>query len=104
MVNYTDSDTPYTRIIEHKHFEPENKATSKTIITREYPKTWGRGDEPYYPINDRKNRKLYSEYVNLARKSYPDVIFGGRLGQYRYYNMDQTIMAALQVVKKEFGE
>lgn len=104
VVNYTDSDTPYTRIIEHKHFEPENKATSKTIITREYPKTWGRGDEPYYPINDRKNRKLYSEYVNLARKSYPDVIFGGRLGQYRYYNMDQTIMAALQVVKKEFGE
>lgn len=102
VVNYTDKETPYTRIIEHKHFEPDLKVEGKTVLTYEYPKTWSKEDEPYYPINDRKNRKLYSSYVRLSRDKYPNVIFGGRLGQYRYYNMDQTIMAALQVIKKEF--
>lgn len=104
VVNYTDSDTPYTRIIEHKHFEFGKGNKNKTVITREYPREWHRGSEPYYPINNRKNKKLYSSYVKLARKNYSNVIFGGRLGQYRYYNMDQTIMAALQTVNKEFGE
>lgn len=104
VVNYTDSQTPFTRIIEHKHFEFGKGNKDKTVITHEYPKTWHRGDEPYYPINDKKNKQLYSAYVKMARKDYPNVIFGGRLGQYRYYNMDQTIMAALQTVDQEFGE
>lgn len=104
VVNYTDAETPFTRIIEHKHFEMGKGNKNKTVITREYPKTFKRGDDPYYPINDTRNKKLYSDYVKLARSNYPNVIFGGRLGQYRYYNMDQTIMAALQTVKKEFSE
>lgn len=103
VVNYTDIETPYTRIIEHKHFEFGKGNKGKTVITREYPKDWHRGDEPYYPINNKRNKELYSSYVKLARSEFPNVIFGGRLGQYRYYNMDQTIMAALQLVKKEFG-
>lgn len=102
-VNYTDIEIPFTRIIEHKHFEFGKGNKGKTVITREYPKTWHRGDDPYYPINNKRNKELYSKYVKVARKYYPNVIFGGRLGQYRYYNMDQTIMSALQVVKKEFG-
>lgn len=104
VVNYTDSDTPFTRIIEHKHFEPNKRNNKKTVITHEYPQSWHRGIVPFYPINNKRNKELYSEYVQLARKDYPNVVFGGRLGQYRYYNMDQTIMAALQVVKKEFGK
>ncbi|KJW11652.1 UDP-galactopyranose mutase [Levilactobacillus spicheri] len=105
VVNYTDSETPYTRVIEHKHFDLKNNSSNgKTVITHEYPSEWHRGDDPYYPINDKKNKILYSRYVELAQKEAPNVIFGGRLGQYRYYNMDQTIMAALQVVKREFGE
>ena len=104
VVNFTDSDTPFTRIIEHKHFEFGKGNKNKTVITHEYPQRWNRGDEPYYPINNKRNKDLYSQYVKLARKEYPNIIFGGRLGQYRYYNMDQTIMAALQTVKKEFGE
>lgn len=104
VVNYTDAETPFTRIIEHKHFEFGKGNENKTVITREYPRAWHRGEEPYYPINNKRNKKLYSEYVKLSRKNYPNVIFGGRLGQYRYYNMDQTIMAALQTVKKEFEE
>lgn len=103
VVNYTDAETPYTRVIEHKHFEFGKGVKGKTIITREYPKDWKRGDEPYYPVNDAKNNKLYKQYQELA-KTVPNVVFGGRLGQYRYYNMDQTIMAALKVVSKEFGE
>ncbi len=103
VVNYTDAKTPYTRIIEHKHFEFGKGDKNKTVITREYPKDWKRGDEPYYPINNAKNDALYKEYRNLAA-SEPKVIFGGRLGQYRYYNMDQTVMAALKVVNKEFGD
>lgn len=103
VVNYTDAETPYTRVIEHKHFEFGKGDKGKTIITREYPKDWKRGDEPYYPVNNAKNNALYKQYQELA-KNVPNVVFGGRLGQYRYYNMDQTIMAALKVVSKEFGE
>lgn len=98
VVNYTDSQTPFTRIIEHKQFEFGKGDKNKTIITYEYPQSWHRGDEPYYPINDKNNDRKYKDYTQLAQ-SIPNVIFGGRLGQYRYYNMDQTIMAALQLVK-----
>lgn len=101
VVNYTDAETPYTRIIEHKHFEFGKGDKNKTIITREYPQIWHRGDQPYYPVNNSENNALYKKYQQLAA-SEPKVIFGGRLGQYRYYNMDQTIMAALHVVDKEF--
>lgn len=104
VVNYTDASTPFTRIIEHKHFEFGEGNKEKTVITHEYPMEWHRGDDPYYPINNQRNKNLYRDYVNLAQKESPNVIFGGRLGQYRYYNMDQTIMAALRVVKMEFGE
>ena len=103
VVNYTDKETPYTRIIEHKHFEFGQGDKNKTVITREYPMDWKKGDEPYYPVNDRKNNSLYKSYCTLAN-AVPNVIFGGRLGQYRYFNMDQTIMAALRVVNEEFGD
>jgi UDP-galactopyranose mutase len=102
VVNYTDAETPYTRIIEHKHFEFGKSAKDKTMITREYPKTWQQGDEPYYPINNAKNNTLYKKYKELADQEANKVIFGGRLGQYRYYNMDQVIGAALVTVAKEF--
>lgn len=104
VVNYTDSETPYTRVIEHKHFEFGLSKKNKTVITHEYPQDWDRSKEPYYPINDKKNKELYKKYVKLAGEKASNVIFGGRLGQYRYYNMDQTIMAALQLVKHEFGD
>lgn len=97
VVNYTDYETPYTRIIEHKHFEFGTQP--KTVITREYPQTWVRGEEPYYPMNDDKNNRLYEKYKELADKE-TDVIFGGRLGQYKYYDMDDVIEAALNCVKK----
>lgn len=99
VVNYTDPQTPFTRIIEHKQFEFGKGNKNKTIITYEYPQPWHRGDEPYYPINDKNNDRKYKDYAQLAQST-PNVIFGGRLGQYRYYNMDQTIMAALQLAKK----
>ena len=102
VVNYTDAKTPYTRIIEHKHFEFGKGEKGKTVITREYPADWKRGDEPYYPVNDSKNNSLYKRYQELASKETENVIFGGRLGQYRYYNMDQVIGAALITVKNEF--
>ena len=102
VVNYTDAETPYTRIIEHKHFEFGKGEKGKTVITREYPADWKRGDEPYYPVNDSKNNSLYKQYQELASKETENVIFGGRLGQYRYYNMDQVIGAALLTVKNEF--
>lgn len=103
VVNYTDSETPYTRIIEHKHFEFGKGNKNKTVITREYPIDWHRGEEPYYPVNNEKNNHLYTQYRELAMKQ-PKVIFGGRLGQYRYYDMHQVIRAALQVVSDEFGD
>ena len=104
VVNYTDAETPYTRVIEHKHFEFGKGDKDKTVITREYPADWERGDEPYYPVNDKRNNSLYKEYQNLASKEAGNVIFGGRLGQYRYYNMDQVIAAALVTVKEEFAD
>lgn len=101
VVNYTDRETLYTRIIEHKHFEFGSQ--DKTVITREYPKDWKIGDEPYYPINDDKNNNMYYQYNALADLE-ADVIFGGRLGTYKYYDMHQIIGAALEAVNKEFGQ
>lgn len=103
VVNYTDAKTPYTRIIEHKHFEFGKSDRHKTVITREYPESWKRGEEPYYPINNDNNNKLYKRYEELS-KTVPNVVFGGRLGQYRYYDMHQVIHAALSIVKQEFSE
>lgn len=97
VVNYTDYETPYTRIIEHKHFEFGTQP--KTVVTREYPQKWVRGEEPYYPMNDDKNNGLYEKYKALADKE-TDVIFGGRLGQYKYYDMDDVIEAALSCAKE----
>ena len=96
--NYTDAETPYTRIIEHKHFEFGTQP--KTVISREYSAEWKKGDEPYYPVNDEKNGALYAEYKKLADAE-PDVIFGGRLGEYKYYDMDKVIEVALDVAAKE---
>ena len=101
-VNYTDRETPWTRIIEHKWFEfgkDENgNELPKTVISREYSSEWKPGDEPYYPVNDEKNSNLYNAYKELAGRE-EKVIFGGRLGEYKYYDMDQVIGAALQRVK-----
>ena len=99
VVNYTEREVPYTRIIEHKHFEFGKQPT--TIISREYSSEWKVGMEPYYPVNDEKNTKLYEKYRELAGKE-EKVIFGGRLGQYRYYDMDKVIAAALEAVNAEF--
>ena len=93
-VNYTDAETPWTRIIEHKWFEFGTQP--KTVISREYSSEWKPGDEPYYPVNDEKNSRLYEQYRKMA-ESEPKVIFGGRLGEYKYYDMDQVIEAALRV-------
>ncbi|MCL2628767.1 MAG: UDP-galactopyranose mutase [Oscillospiraceae bacterium] len=98
VMNYTDSETLYTRIIEHKHFEFGTQ--EKTVISREYPMPWSRGDEPYYPVNDDKNNVLYGKYRELAALE-SNVIFGGRLGEYRYYDMDQVIESALQLAESE---
>ena len=97
VINYTDSLTPYTRIIEHKHFEFGEQPD--TVITKEYPCEWKIGDEAYYPVNDDKNTELYNQYKELATKE-TKVIFGGRLGNYKYYDMDKTIIAALALVKE----
>ena len=105
-VNYTDRETPWTRIIEHKWFEfgkdDEGNDLPKTVISREYSSEWKLGDEPYYPVNDAKNGALYAEYKKLAEKE-DKIIFGGRLGEYKYYDMDQVIAAALEMCKKELG-
>ncbi len=93
VVNYTDLETPYTRIIEHKHFEFGQQ--EKTVISREYSHSWAVGQEPYYPVNDDRNTALYARYQALA-KELANVHFGGRLGEYRYYDMDQVVFAALQ--------
>ena len=98
VVNYTEYEIPYTRIIEHKHFEYGTQA--KTVITREYPATWKKGDEPYYPMNDEKNNELYAKYKELANKE-EKVIFGGRLGMYKYFDMHHVIDEALKCVKEE---
>lgn len=98
VVNYTEREVPYTRIIEHKHFEFGTQPD--TVITREYPATWKRGDEPYYPINDERNSRLYEKYAELAAKE-KNVLFGGRLGQYRYYDMDKVIAEALAMAERE---
>ena len=98
VVNYTDSETPYTRIIEHKHFEFGTQ--EKTVISREYSAEWKQGDEPYYPVNDDKNGALYAQYKALADKE-ENVIFGGRLGEYKYYDMDKVIEVALATANKE---
>ncbi|WNS40820.1 UDP-galactopyranose mutase [Paenibacillus sp. MMS20-IR301] len=100
VVNYTDAETPYTRIIEHKHFEFGTQP--KTVITKEYPKSWSKGDEPYYPLNDGGNNEKYRRYRELAEQM-PNVLLGGRLGLYRYFDMHQVIAEALSVVKREFG-
>lgn len=92
VVNYTDRETPFTRIIEHKHFEFGTQP--KTVITREYPVDWQEGMEPYYPVNDEKNQKLYEKYAQMAKKE-TKVIFGGRLAEYKYYDMDKVIESAL---------
>ena len=101
VVNYNEYEIPYTRIIEHKHFEYGKQ--EKTVITREYPATWKKGDEPYYPMNDEKNNCLYEKYKALADKE-NKVIFGGRLGMYKYYDMHHIISEALEMVGKEFNE
>ena len=98
VVNYTEREVPYTRIIEHKHFEFGKQPT--TIISREYSSEWKKGDEPYYPVNNDKNNALYQQYKELADKEHK-VIFGGRLGGYKYYDMDKVIVAALEMCEKE---
>ena len=108
VVNYTEYEIPYTRIIEHKHFEygsslgkiAEGETARKTIITREYPDKWVQGKEPYYTMNDEKNTKLYEKYKELADKD-KKVIFGGRLGQYKYFDMDKVIAEALKISNEE---
>ena len=99
-VNYTDRETPWTRIIEHKWFEFGTQP--KTVISREYSSEWKLGDEPYYPVNDAKNGALYAEYKALAEQE-PNIIFGGRLGEYKYYDMDAVIASALEMCKKELN-
>ncbi|MBE5874933.1 MAG: UDP-galactopyranose mutase [Lachnospiraceae bacterium] len=100
VVNYTEREIPYTRIIEHKHFEFAQG--EGTVITREYPATWEKGDEPYYPINDDRNNQLFAQYLELAGRE-ENVLFGGRLGQYKYYDMDKVIEAALAMVKAQLN-
>ena len=100
VVNYTDYEVPYTRVIEHKHFE--FLQGGKTVITREYPDTWTKEKEPYYPVNDEKNNQLYQTYRNRAKQD-QNIIFGGRLGQYQYYDMDKVILEALNCVKENLN-
>ena len=100
VVNYTAADVPYTRIIEHKHFNFGKQPV--TVISREYSSEWKQGDEPYYPVNNDRNNDLYEQYKKLA-ESEGNVIFGGRLGQYKYYDMDKVIAAALDMCKEQLG-
>ncbi len=95
-MNYTDAKTPYTRIVEHKHFEFGRGNSKKTVITREYSQKWELGDEPYYPVNDEKNNELYAKYQAMAEKE-RNVIFAGRLGQYQYFDMDKVINSILEL-------
>lgn len=103
VVNYNEFEIPYTRIIEHKHFEfgcQNGNYNPKTVITREYPVTWKKGDEPYYPMNDEKNNALFAKYVELSKQQ-KNVIFGGRLGMYKYFDMHQVIAEALNCAEQE---
>lgn len=100
VVNYTEREVPYTRIIEHKHFEFGKQ--EKTVISREYPSEWRQGDEPYYPVNSERNNELYECYRSLAQNE-ANVRFGGRLGSYKYYDMDKVVRAALEAVRDEMG-
>ncbi len=97
VINYTDAETPFTRIIEHKHFEYGTQP--KTVVTREYPAAWKMGEEPYYPVNDGKNTRLYAQYRKLA-EAQNKVIFGGRLGLYQYFDMDDVILSAWNALKE----
>lgn len=98
VINYTEAEIPFTRIIEHKHFDPVE--TNHTVITKEYPAEWKAGDEPYYPINDKKNMDLFRQYNALAKKE-NGVVFGGRLAEYKYYDMHQVIASALHALDSE---
>ena len=103
-VNYTDEETPWTRIIEHKWFEfgkdADGQDLPKTVISKEFSSEWKPGDEPYYPVNDEKNGRLYEDYRKLADQE-TKVIFGGRLGEYKYYDMDAVIASALDMCERE---
>ena len=104
VINYTDRETPYTRIIEHKHFESFGQAVydnPKTVISREYSTEWTPGMEPYYPVNDERNAALYAQYKSLADQE-QKVRFGGRLAEYKYYDMAPTIEQALKLAQSEF--
>lgn len=101
VVNYTDSETPHTRIIEHKHFNFGKQPT--TVITKEFSRTCKRGDEPFYPVNDERNRLLFEKYASFAKEKKPNVAFGGRLGEYRYYDMDASIEAAFDLAQQLIG-
>ena len=100
MVNYTEAEIPYTRVIEHKHFEFGKQPVS--YVTKEYPADWKVGDEAYYPVNNEKNQDLYAKYALKAREE-KNVIFGGRLAEYVYYDMDKVIASALRLVAKELN-
>lgn len=102
VVNYTAAEVPYTRIIEHKHFDT-GLQTEKTVISREYPVAWKRGDEAYYPVNDERNARLYERYAALAATE-QNVLFGGRLGHYKYYDMDDTVAMAYALAEKALGK
>ena len=99
VMNFTDAETPQTRCYEHKHFEFGTQPV--TVISREFPDVWQKNSEPYYPINDDKNQSIYKQYQTLANEQ-SDTIFGGRLAEYRYYDMHQIIASALMATKKEF--
>lgn len=101
-MNFTSHEVPYTRIVEHKHFEFIGDENPKTVITKEYSKNWEEGDEPYYPVNDEKNQELFKRYEELGRAE-SNVIFGGRLGEYKYYDMDKVIARALEVAREELN-
>ena len=100
VVNYTDRETPYTRVIEHKHFEFGTQP--KTVISKEYSTDWQEGMEPYYPVNDQRNQALYQQYAQKAAQE-SNVIFGGRLGEYKYYDMDKVIESAMNLWERIQG-
>ncbi|MBQ1913882.1 MAG: UDP-galactopyranose mutase, partial [Selenomonadaceae bacterium] len=100
VMNYTEREVPYTRTIEHKHFEFGTQPV--TYVTKEYPADWSPGEEAYYPVNDARNQELYGRYASMAAKE-KNVIFGGRLAEYKYYDMDDVVLSALQTVQKEMG-